>query len=228
MQRKSKEFLAYNRIAMMLCGTILYSFGINQLQILNYGLGSFDSLTLQIAKLTPIAKFGNASFLIHFTFFIILLLLVKTYHLDRKMIFLSILSIFILTRFVNLFSHLTYYPSQSILVLAITFLILNMGLFLLAKSNFIIAPFDKFLVETSNHFNINFGIVRFIADLLILAIVMIINIFSGQIVPITIFTIMITLLTGINISIYEFGFNKIIKINASKKRINIVEQKYKM
>lgn len=196
---------------MVVCGAILYALGINQLQILNYGMGSFDSLTLQITKLTPIQQFGNASFLIHFTFFIILFLHMKKYKLDYKMIILSIISIFILTRIVNLLSYINYYPSQNIVVFIITFLILNLGLFLLAKSNLIIAPFDKFLVETADHYAINFGIIRFIADVSLLIIVFTVNMLTGNVVPITIFTLIITFLTGINIGIYEFVFHKTVK-----------------
>lgn len=204
-----RNCLKYNRYVMVALGAILYALGINQLQILNYGMGSFDSLTLQIASLSPIKQFGNASFLIHFTFFIILLLLMKKYKLDIKMVMLSVLSIFILTRLVNLFSHLTYYPDQNIAVFIITFLILNMGLFLLAKSNLIIAPFDKFLVETSNHFKINFGVIRFAADVIILIVVLVVNLLANNVVPITLFTLIITFLTGVNIGLYELAYNKI-------------------
>lgn len=200
-----------NKIIIVFIGAILYALGINQLQILNYGMGSFDSLTLQIASLSPVKQFGNASFLIHFTFFIILLLLIKKYKLDIKMVVLSILSIFILTRLVNLFSHITYYPKQNIIEFIITFLILNMGLFLLAKSNLIIAPFDKFLVETSNHFKINFGIIRFAADVIILIIVVLVNLLAGNVVPVTLFTLIITFLTGVNIGLYELAYNRIRK-----------------
>lgn len=204
-----------NKLFMVISGSILYSVGINQLQILDYGMGSFDSLTLQIVSLTPINQFGNASFLIHFTFFIVLLLLIKKCKLDIKMIILSILSIFILTRLVNLFSHLKYYPHQNIVVFIITFLILNLGLFLLAKSNIIIAPFDKFLVETAKYFNIKFGIVRVIADITLLFVVLIINAVFGRIVPITIFTLIITFFTGINIGIYELITDNFLKSNKS-------------
>lgn len=85
---------------------------------------------------------------------------------------------------------------------------LNMGLFLLAKSNFIIAPFDKFLVETANHFKINFGIIRFAADIIFLLIVILINLIYGQIVPLTMFTLIITFLTGLNIAVYEVCLSK--------------------
>lgn len=208
-----RNCLKSNRYVMVILGSILYALGINQLQILNYGMGSFDSLTLQITSLSPVKQFGNASFLIHFTFFIILLLLLKKYKLDIKMIMLSVLSIFILTRLVNLFSHITYYPKQNIIVFIITFLILNMGLFLLAKSNLIIAPFDKFLVETSNYFKVNFGVVRFTADVTLLILVIAINILSGGIVPLTLFTLIITFLTGVNIGLYELAYNRIKKEN---------------
>lgn len=83
---------------MVVLGGILYALGINQLQTLNYGMGSFDSLTLQITKITTVSQFGNASFMIHFIFFIVLLLLVKKYRLNLKLVVLSIFSIFILTR----------------------------------------------------------------------------------------------------------------------------------
>ncbi len=196
------------QIILVVIGACLYALGINQLQVLSYGLGPFDTLTLQLTKITYINQFGNASFLIHLTFFIILCLLVKRYNLNYKLVGLSIISIFILTRIINLFSNLYYYPNKNIIVFIITFLILNLGLYFLAKSNLIIAPFDKFLVETSNFLQINFGIVRFAGDILILLIVIIINQIYNQIVPITFFTIIITVLTGLNITMYEMIITK--------------------
>ncbi len=189
-------------------GACLYAFGINQLQVLNYGMGSFDTLTLQISKLTIIKQFGNVSFLIHFIFFLILYLLHKRYKIDKKMIVLSIISVFILTRVVNLFANFNYYQEQNIFVFIITFLVLNLGLYLLAKSNFIIAPFDKFLIETANYSQINFGIIRLIADVSLLFIAMIINYIFNQVVPITIFTLIMSFLTGINIALYEIIFKQ--------------------
>lgn len=211
MLQLSRKYLKFNRGLLVILGSICYALGINQLQILDYGMGSFDSLTLQLTKITEIKQFGNASFLIHFTFFIVLLLLVKRYSLNMRMIILSIISILLLTRIVNILSYLNYYPNQSIIALIITFLLLNLGLFFLAKSNVIIVPFDKFLVETANYFEINFGIIRFIADITLLLIVFVINIAYNQVVPITLFTIIITFLTGVNIGIYEIIFKKVLK-----------------
>lgn len=200
------------QLILVLVGACLYALGLNQLQVLNYGLGSFDTLTLQLTKITEITEFGNASFLIHFVFFLSLFFLSEKYSLDKKMVGLSLGSIFILTRIVNLFSNYNYYSNKNIIIFVVTFLILNLGLYFLAKSNLIIAPFDKFLVETANHFKINFGIVRFVGDILLLLIALIINQVYNNLVPITMFTFLITFCTGLNIGVYELIFNKLKKI----------------
>lgn len=203
MLKTSRNYLNYKQISMVLIGSFFYGLGINKLQIMNYGMGSFDTLTLQLVRLSPIKQFGNASFLIHFIFFLMLLLLMKKYELKREMIVLSLFSIFILTRVVNVMGYIMYPQTKSIFSFIITFLILNLGLFLLAKSNLIIAPFDKFLVETANYFKFNFGLIRIIADFSLLLLTYTINWLTNDIVPITIFTLVITFFTGINMSMYE-------------------------
>lgn len=185
-------------------GVNLYAVAINFLQSLNLGMGSFDSLTLQVQQMLGINQFGNSSFLIHFFFFVILLIVAKLYNVQYKMIFLSIFSIFILTRFINFYSmfNVSFEPTIFNSVWIIMFL--NLGLYLIASTNIIIAPFDKFVVETSNYKQIKLGTSRFSCDILLLALVFIINILLESPIPITLYTLVITFATGLNIGLYQY------------------------
>ncbi len=185
-------------------GINLYAVSINFLQSLDLGMGSFDSITLQIQQIFNINQFGNASFAIHFVFFLILLLVAKSYNLKYKMIFLSILSIFILTRFVNLYSIFNFTFSPNLFNSIWIIMLLNLGLYLIASTNIIIAPFDKFVVETSKIRKIKLGTSRFVLDILLLVLVIIINVFLTNPIPITMFTFIITFATGLNMGLYQY------------------------
>ncbi len=199
-------------------GINFYAISINFLQSLDLGMGSFDSITLQVQEIFGINQFGNASFAIHFIFFLILILLAKSYKLQYKMVVISILSIFILTRFVNFYSvfNITFSPTLFNSVWII--MLLNLGLYLLASTNIIIAPFDKFVVEASINHNIRLGASRFVLDVLLLVLVIVINTFLINPIPMTIYTFIITFVTGLNIGLYQYIEEKYInKLHSSKK-----------
>lgn len=184
-------------------GVNLYAAAINFLQSLNLGMGSFDSLTLQLQQILGIDQFGNASLLIHFFFFVILLIVAKTYSVQYKMICLSIFSIFILTRFINFYSMFNVSFEPTIFNSVWIIMLLNLGLYLIASTNIIIAPFDKFVVETSKYMQIKLGTSRFACDVLLLLLVLIINLLLESPIPITLYTLVITFATGLNIGLYQ-------------------------
>ncbi len=198
------------RILITFIGCIIYAFTINELQVIDVGMGAFDSLTLQVMVIFNIIQFGNASFLIHFVFSILLIGLSQMMRVEVKFIFLSIASIFLLSRLVNLMVNFQIVVTYSLSTFIIIFLFLNFGLYLIAKTNIIIAPFDKFVVELAKYLKINLGVIRFVADVSLLLIVVLINLSlsSNSQIEISIFTLLITFGTGINLMIYELIIGK--------------------
>lgn len=197
------------KIVKLIIGINIYAISINFLQSLELGMGSFDSLTLAIQQIFKIEEFGNASLLLHFLFLIILLIVVNKYKIDIKMVLLSLVSIFILTRFVNLYSMFSYEADPTIINALIIILVLNLGLYLIASTNFIIAPFDKFVVETSLHLKLSIGRVRVVFDILLLGCVVLLNTVLTTNIDITVYTLVITFATGLNIYVYELLFRKL-------------------
>lgn len=197
------------KIVKLIIGINVYAISINFLQSLNLGMGSFDSLTLEIQHIFNIKEFGNASFLLHFFFFLILLIFMNKYKMDVKMVLLSILSVYILTRFVNLYSLFNLKADPSIGNAVIIIIILNLGLYLIASTNLIIAPFDKFIVETSIYLKVPIGKVRVFFDILLLICVVALNMLLSIDISITIYTLIITFATGVNIFMYEVIFKKL-------------------
>ncbi len=191
----------------LILGINIYAISINLLQALNLGMGSFDSLTLEIQQLLRIKKFGNASFVLHFIFFILLLLLLRKYKLNIKLVLISIFSVFLLTRFVNLYNLLELTIEPLIINSIWVILLLNLGLYLIASTNIIIAPFDKFIVESSKYSNIAIGKARVMCDCLLLLAVLAINQVMQNPIHISMYTLIITFATGINIYAYELMFD---------------------
>ncbi len=198
-----------NKFIRLFIGVNIYALTINLLQGLNLGMGSFDSLTQEIQNVFGLSEFGNASFMLHFIFFILLLCLANKYRIKKKMIFLSIFSILILTRVVNLYSLFNFNLEKTVVSAISVILTLNIGLYLIASTNLIIAPFDKFVVETSNYFKISLGKSRVVCDVTLLIIVILINSILTNKIEITLFTFVITFGTGLNIGMYEYIDKKI-------------------
>lgn len=199
------------RFIRLILGINIYAITINLLQNLNLGLGSFDSLTQEVQNMMGLTEFGNASFILHFLFFLLLILLAKVYDIEYKYILLSLGSIFILTRFVNFYSLFYFNVNQSLMSITLIILVLNAGLYLIASTNLIIAPFDKFVVESSKFFKLSLGTSRVLCDLSLLIIVIVINALLTTKIEITLFTFLITFGTGINMGIYEFIEKKYFK-----------------
>ncbi len=201
----------YKRIIYMLLGINIFALNLNLLKSFDLGMGSFDTMTMYIQQLLNIKLFGNASFLLHMFFAITLIILSKKYELKYKTIILSIISIFLLTRVVNIYSLLNIKLTKNLINFIIVFLLLNLGLYFIMKSNMIIAPFDKFIVETAKYKKVLLSNIRLKGDISLLIIVIIGVLLTPIKVPITIFTFIITFLTGANIYLYEMLFNKLTK-----------------
>ncbi len=199
------------QLLMALVGIIIFAIGINILLAFNLGMGPFDTLTLVVQKVFHVQEFGNASFLIHFCFAVILLLLRKKYDLSIKLIVISIGSILIISRFINLFNLEIFQMEYNLRLFISNFLLMNWGLFLIAKSNLIIAPFDKLIVAISDYHQCDLGYVRIIGDTSMLLFSLVLIITFTMNVKITLFTLFITIMTGLNFRLYNAIYTQIFR-----------------
>lgn len=201
------------RLIIALIGIVLMSIGVNALLTLNIGMGPVDTFTLLVQKITKLNEFGNASLLFHMLFAIVLLLLSKKLNVKIRDIIISILSIFFITRVVNMFSFIQINEMNSLafaISFLLSFLILNLGLYLIAKSNIIIAPYDKFVKELANTLDIKIGTNRVLCDSVLFGIILIVKFTTTIAIVISWGTVIVTFFTGLNIRLYEKLFDKYI------------------
>jgi uncharacterized membrane protein YczE len=109
---------------------------------------------------------------------------------------------------INLYQDLEIYhfflKQNHLIIFLFAFMLLNLGIFLISKSNLIIAPFDKAVVHCALLFKKELGSCRIVADISLLTLTLI-AIFALQFnVPINLGTIFITLFTGLNIKFYNW------------------------
>lgn len=194
------------RVFVALFGIILMSIGVNVLLALNIGMGPVDTFTLLLQNIANLNEFGNASLLFHMLFAIILVIMSKYLKVKFIDIGISVISIFFITRIVNLFGFIQIGDlglGLFIISFLAGFLILNLGLYFIAKSNIIIAPYDKFVKELANTFKLKIGTNRVICDSVLFIVIVICKLTLSVAVVISWGTVIVTLFTGLNIRLYE-------------------------
>lgn len=194
------------RVFVALFGIILMSIGVNALLVLNIGMGPVDTFTLLLQNFANLSEFGNASLLFHMLFAIVLVLTNKYLKVKLMDIGISVISIFFITRVVNLFGFIEIGDvgiGLFIISFLLGFLILNFGLYFIAKSNIIIAPYDKFVKELANAFHLKIGTNRVICDSLLFIVIVICKLTLSVDVVISLGTVIVTFFTGLNIRLYE-------------------------
>ncbi len=182
------------------------SIGVNTLLTLNIGMGPVDTFTLLLQNFANLSEFGNASLMFHLLFAVLLVVMSKYFKLKLVDIGISVISIFFITRVVNLFGFIKVGDlglGLFIICFLAGFLILNLGLYFIAKSNIIIAPYDKFVKELANALNLKIGTNRVICDSVLFVVIVICKVAFSVAVVISWGTIIVTFFTGLNIRLYE-------------------------
>lgn len=193
-------------------GINLLAIGIIIVLRVNIGMDPFDSLSYLIGNILNFKLLGNAILVTHFIFFILLLIIVPFKKKKLLECGVSLISISIITRVINFYEHLIVFdPSslmQSVLLFIFGFMTINFGLYLIANVNFIIPPYDKFVVELAEKKNINIGAMRFRCDIIVFILIITGYLIDKSLVTISIGTFIFAFGTGPNISLYEKLFNK--------------------
>ncbi|MFV0246467.1 MAG: DUF6198 family protein, partial [Mycoplasmatales bacterium] len=126
---------------------------------------------------------------------------------------ISLISVFITTRFINIFSFVLdwNYTFNIYVMFIIGFLLYTFGIYLMSKSNIIITPSDKFSVELASIINKAIGNVRIGFDTTLFILSVLITIMFSFTVPYNIGTVIITFGTGISINMYDKILDNILK-----------------
>ncbi len=197
-----------------LVGIIILSIGLNMILIANIGAGPFDTFVMANQKILGIDSFANASFFFHVIFVVIMLVFKNFFNTELKSALISVLSIFVITRFIALFDTILYalnFDQLNIIFLLICgFLLFSFGIYVLSISNLIIAPYDKFVVEFASSTNISLGTFRVIWDVTMLILAFIISKVTDAGVVFSVGTLLITVGTGSCIRMFEVLHKRLI------------------
>lgn len=205
-----RVFLNTKRLVTSIIGINVLALGMAFLMSVEYALDSFDSLAYFLQNLLGMSTIGNAIFLLHVIFWIVYILLIR----DRNAVtenIVSIGSVFVITRVIDFYIqwiHFTpNYTSEEIVLFICGFVIVNFGLYLIAISDFFIPPYDKLVVHLAKLKKIEIGKMRQLTDLLIIASLFFISLFTSNLVLLSLGTLIFGFGTGQNIKIYERLFN---------------------
>lgn len=193
------------RILYAVVGAILLSAGLQVTIGIDLGVSMFDTATLAMERLTGV-NFGNAAVLLHTIFLIILIVGMKKLESKWSELALSALSIFVLTRVINLFQFIAEAVSfdtlaSSLIVFVISVFVFNIGIYFMSKSNLFIAPYDRFVLQLSWALKKELGTARLVSDILLFTITIILNLVFSLGVTISIGTAYIIFTSGLQINL---------------------------
>ncbi len=206
-----------NKIILAIVGMVLLSIGLNIVLAIDWGMSTFDTATLVTQQVFNIQVFGNAALVCHALYCILLIIFMKKLDSSFLQIGTSILSIFILTRVINIFSFLTNFHASSFamnLILFVAFVfIINIGIYFMSMSHLITAPYDRFVLQVSESFNIELGKSRLINDVILFAVSIILILIFNLDVTVAFGTLYIVFLSGPMVTIA----GKIFKIEQNSR-----------
>lgn len=181
------------------------------LMSVEFALDSFDSLAYFIQHALRLHSLGNAIFLLHIAFWVVLILLQRKKDAISENI-LSIASVFLITRvidiYINNFAFQIENISYGIIVFLLGFIVVNFGLYLIAITNLFIPPYDKLVVYMSKKLNFEIGKMRQIMDITIILFLFIMSLLTDGLVLLSLGTLFFGFGTGQNIKMYERMFNR--------------------
>ncbi len=193
------------RILFAVVGAILLSAGLQVTIGIDWGVSMFDTATLAMEHLTGV-NFGNAAVLLHAIFLVILIIGMKKLESKWGELALSAISIFALTRVINLFEFIANAVNfQNFVVTLIVFIVsvfvFNIGIYFMSKSNLFIAPYDRFVLQLSWALKKELGTARLVSDILLFTITIILTLVFDLGVTISIGTAYIIFTSGLQINL---------------------------
>lgn len=196
MENKTISF----RFTLAIIGTILLAISINIIIGINWGMSTYDTTCLTTQYLLHMTKYGNAVLVTHLVFLVLLIIFMKKLQSDWKQILIAIISILIVSRVINFFGFFIdiNYPNTIIkfIVFMISVVTVNLAIYLMAKSQLVATPYDRFVIQFAASTDRDLGRARLIVDVItFIAAFALIVIFKLP-VPISIATLFIVLASG--------------------------------
>lgn len=210
------------KIGLAVIAMVLLSVGLSILVELNMGLAPYDTLTYVVQYTFKIEQFGNAALLLHSFFAVILVIFFVSKKKSLVPIGVSLISIFVLTRIINLLSFVGQYPVFSeyrYISFVIGLLLMAISVLIMGKVNLIIPPYDKVPAEISLASGIELGKVRLVSDVTILIIAVVWGSLNGTLPAVTIGTLVIAFGLGSIMSIIDRMYQNL-KARVVKEQIN--------
>lgn len=197
--------LSKKNIIYSISGVVTLAIGLNLMLGAKLGISPFDTLC-EVAGILLNTTFGNGTLFVHMVFFSMLVVLHFLGKSSLKEDVLTVVSIFIISQVINMFSFIreithTNMTAQVIFYI-IGFIMITFGISLMMKANLIMAPFDKFTVVVARMLNMNPGNLRIVLDA-ITATISIILIYTFSLpVPISYGTLFSIIFTGTMIKVF--------------------------
>lgn len=196
MENKSIGF----RIGLAVIGTIILAISINFIIGINWGMATFDTACLTTQYLFNIEQYGNAVLLTHVIFIVLLILFMKQLQSSWKHVGIAAISIFIVSRVINYFGFIIdiEYANTTIMlfVFIVNVVMVNLAIYLMANSQLVATPYDRFVIQFSSSTDRDLGRGRLIVDVITFIIAFVIIIIAKLPVPISIATLFIVLASG--------------------------------
>lgn len=188
------------RVWLAVIGTIILSVSINFIIGINWGMATFDTACLTTQYLFNIDQFGDAVLITHVFFIVLLLLFMKKFETTWKQMGIAVISILIVSRVINMFGFLIDIEYSNNIIKFIVFLInvgtVNLAIYLMANSQLVATPYDRFVIQFASSTDRDLGRARLIVDVITFIVAFgLIFIFKLP-VPITIATLFIVLASG--------------------------------
>lgn len=193
------------RIGYGIIGVLLLAIGLQVTIGINWGVSMFDTATLVIQSITGL-NFGNAAIVLHSIYLLILIIGMKKFHSKWSELAMSVISIFIITRVINVFAFIaTSIHFDSFVITFIMFLlsvfIFCIGIYFMSKSNLFISVYDRFCLQLSWVSGKELGTARLICDVSLFVITIIVNYAFDLGVTISLGTFYIIFTSGLQINL---------------------------
>lgn len=184
------------RVIFAIIGAVIIAFGITVIVELNYGMPAFDTFVLMLAAATKI-EYTTSLRLMQATILVILILLKKKLSLTWSELFVSALSVVLVTVLIDVASFmLDGVIERNYIWFAFGFLLYVYGITLLVQSDILLAPNDKLLNAISHITTHTYALYKIITDVVLLLIAIVIIKNNGYDIGISLITVLLTFFTG--------------------------------
>lgn len=188
------------RIGLAVVGTLLLAISINFIIGINWGMSTYDTACLTTQYLLDMDQYGDAVLVTHAVFLVLIVIFLKKLQSDWKQVLIAIVSILVVSRVINMFGFLidVEYASFAIkfIVFMINVFVVNLAIYLMANSQLVATPYDRFVIQLSAVTGRDLGNARLIVDVITFIIAFVIIIIADLPVPISFATLFIVVASG--------------------------------